>query len=61
MQQAIQFLKEVRAELNKVVWPTRQQTIRYTVIVVAVSLTIGLYLSILDQLFGNVITKIIAQ
>jgi preprotein translocase subunit SecE len=31
---ARQFMKEVRQELNKVAWPTRQEMVAYTVVVV---------------------------
>ena len=44
----VTFLKEVRAELNKVSWPTREQVIKLTIVVVAVSLTIGIYVGGLD-------------
>jgi preprotein translocase subunit SecE len=45
------FLKEVKAELTKVVWPTRQQVIQLTIIVVAVSLLVGIYIGGLDFAF----------
>ncbi|MEI7653179.1 MAG: preprotein translocase subunit SecE [bacterium] len=35
-------------EIQKVSWPTRQETIRLTLVVVAVSLFVGLYVGILD-------------
>lgn len=45
------FLKEVKTELTKVVWPTRAEVIKLTVIVIAVSVFIGLYIGGLDMLF----------
>ena len=42
------FLKEVKSELSKVNWPTRQETIKLTVIVIAISLAIGLYIGGID-------------
>ncbi len=45
------FLKEVRGELSKVVWPTREEVVKLTIIVVAVSLAIGLYIGGLDFIF----------
>ncbi|MBI2612036.1 preprotein translocase subunit SecE [Candidatus Gottesmanbacteria bacterium] len=42
------FLKEVRSELSKVIWPTRQETIKLTVIVIAISVAIGLYIGGID-------------
>ncbi|OGH38091.1 MAG: preprotein translocase subunit SecE [Candidatus Levybacteria bacterium RIFCSPLOWO2_01_FULL_38_21] len=38
------FLKEVQEELKKVVWPTREEVIRLTFVVIAVSLIVGLFL-----------------
>lgn len=35
-------------EIQKVSWPTRQETMRLTLVVVAVSLFVGLYVGILD-------------
>ena len=50
------FLKEVRDELKKVVWPTRQEVIRLTAVVIIVSLVVGLYLGGIDF----ILTKILA-
>ena len=44
----VKFLKEVQVELKKVVWPTREQALRLTGIVVGVSLVVGLYIGVLD-------------
>lgn len=54
------FLKEVREELNKVVWPSREQTIRYTILVIIVAAAVGLILGGLDYiltLFTDLIVK----
>jgi len=42
------FLKEVQEELKKVVWPTRDEVIRLTFVVIAVSLVVGLFLGGID-------------
>ena len=42
------FLKEVKAELLKVKWPTKQETIRLTGIVIAVSLIVGIFIGGVD-------------
>ncbi|MFZ2593682.1 MAG: preprotein translocase subunit SecE [Minisyncoccia bacterium] len=44
----IQYFKETRAELDHVTWPTQRQTVIYTTLVIALSLIIGVYLSVLD-------------
>jgi len=48
MTSPIQFIKEARSELTKVVWPTRKETIRITVAVVALSLAVGIFLGLVD-------------
>lgn len=45
------FFKEVKIEMKKVSWPTRQETIRYTLMVVLVSAGVALFLGGLDFLF----------
>jgi len=39
----ISYIKETKGELKHVSWPTRAQTINYTVIVIGISLIIALY------------------
>jgi preprotein translocase subunit SecE len=55
------FLKETRDELQKVVWPTRDEIIRLTAVVIIVSLGVGIYLGgadfILTKLIELIITK----
>ncbi|OGE42197.1 preprotein translocase subunit SecE [Candidatus Daviesbacteria bacterium RIFCSPLOWO2_01_FULL_39_12] len=50
MPNIIGFFKEVREELNKVVWPNREETIRYTVLVIIIAVVVGLLLGGLDYL-----------
>jgi len=45
------FFKEVLVELKKVTWPTRQETIKLTVVVIAISVLVGLFIGGLDALF----------
>lgn len=49
----LSFLSEVKAELEKVVWPTREETIRLTLLVIVISLIVGLYVGGLDFIFTN--------
>ena len=51
------FLKEVKVELKKVNWPTKQETIKYTLIVIGVSLAVMIFLGGLDFLFTWLIGK----
>ncbi len=53
------FLREVRVELSKVSWPSRQQLIAYTGVVLGLSLFVAIYLGGLDTLFAWIITRLI--
>jgi len=46
-----QFVKESRAELRKVNWPTRAQTVKFTSVVIGVSLAVAVFLGALDYMF----------
>ncbi|PIW76382.1 MAG: preprotein translocase subunit SecE, partial [Candidatus Portnoybacteria bacterium CG_4_8_14_3_um_filter_40_10] len=52
----VNFLKEVRFELKKVTWPTRQETIRFTLLVIGVSAGVAAFLGGLDYLFSIILT-----
>ena len=47
----LEYLKGVRTELKKVVWPTRKETIRYTEIVLVVCAFFALFFWALDTGF----------
>jgi preprotein translocase subunit SecE len=49
----VKFMAEVVAELKKVTWPTRQETIKLTMVVISVTLIIGLFVGGLDILMIN--------
>ena len=51
--------KEARAEIRKVVWPTRQESTQTTLIVVAVVLLMALILWGLDTLIGWLVSLVI--
>ncbi|CAH0993223.1 Protein translocase subunit SecE [Sinobacterium norvegicum] len=53
------LIKESRVEIRKVVWPSHQETLQTTFIVVAVTLIMALILWMLDSLLGMIISKII--
>ena len=50
----LNFVKEVVAELKKVTWPTRVETIRYTVMVIIISILVGAFVGGLDILFVRI-------
>jgi preprotein translocase subunit SecE len=50
-----QYFKEVVQETQKVTWPSRQQTLTMTALVVFASLAVGIYIGALDFLFERLL------
>ena len=46
------------SELRKVTWPTRAHVRNLTVLVFAISLVVGIYISILDAFFQTIIAML---
>ena len=53
------LVKGSRTEIRKVVWPTRQETVQTTMIVVAFVILVALLLWGLDSFFGWLVSKAI--
>lgn len=45
------FLQESHQELKRVDWPTKNETIRLTIVVIVLSLAVALFLGVLDFIF----------
>ncbi len=50
----IQYIKESKGELAHVTWPTRKQTIAFTILVIVLSILTSLYLGAFDTLFTTI-------
>ena len=55
MKRLRRYFTEVWSELKKVSWPTREQVRNLTVLVFAISFVIGLYITVLDQIFKGLL------
>ena len=55
----VRFYRETVAELRKVTWPTRQEALNLTRVVVIVILVVGLFLGVLDLLFARLFALIL--
>ena len=53
------YLKEVTQEIKKVSWPSKEQTINKTGLVIGVSLIVALYLAGLDLVFQKIVAAIL--
>ncbi len=56
----VQYLRETRAELRKVVWPTREEAINLTAIVVGTLMVMSIFLGAVDYLFQVLFRFLIA-
>lgn len=54
------FLKEAKRELKKVVWPNRRQTIKYTLVVIAISLVTAVFLGLIDYIMTIGVEKLLS-
>ena len=54
----LQFLREVRAELRKVAWPTRPEVVNYSIIVLITVVVLTAYIATLDFAFGELVFKL---
>ncbi len=57
MQAILTFLREAKVELSRVNWPSQQEVIRYTTLVVIISLLVAVFLGSLDFVFSFLVEK----
>jgi len=57
----INFTKESAAELKKVEWPSQNQTIQGTVVVLVACVIVGTFLWVNDQVWKEVVKKLLGQ
>ena len=55
----IKYFQDTRAELRRVTWPTREETRKLTLIIVAVTLVMAIFLGTLDYIFQGLVAGII--
>jgi preprotein translocase subunit SecE len=58
-QKIMTFFKEVRLETKKVNWPTREETLKHTLIVIIFSVVVAIYLGGLDFIFSVLLNKFV--
>jgi preprotein translocase subunit SecE len=55
------YLNEVKGELKKVTWPTKNDLQKTTLAVIVISIIFGLYLQVVDFSFRILVEKVIAM
>jgi preprotein translocase subunit SecE len=54
-----EFLREVRGELRKVAWPSREEVVNYSVIVFITVILLTFFIFTLDFIFGDAVLKLL--
>ena len=58
-QKIIQFLNGAKAELKKVTWPSKKQTLASTSVVIIIVFIVAIYLGIIDYILAKVVKWIL--
>ncbi|MEI8062084.1 MAG: preprotein translocase subunit SecE [bacterium] len=57
----IQYLKDTKAEMKHVNWPTKSQAINYTLLVIFLSVAVAAILGLLDAVFSEGLSKLVTK
>ncbi len=55
----LNYIRDVRGEMKHVSWPTRRQTIVFTLLVIAISVIVAVYLGLLDFVFSRILERLV--
>jgi len=55
-----EFIRQVRTETSKVVWPTRQETITTAIFVGILVIILSLFFLGIDSIFGSIVTWLLS-
>ena len=61
MVKVINFLKSSVQEVKKVTWPTQKQLINLTISVIGASLSVGIFVSVFDYVFKEMLTILLIR
>ena len=59
MQNFTKYIRQTMSELRQVSWPSQRQTIMYTILVIAISAVVALFVGAFDYLFSQGINFLI--
>ncbi len=59
MEKLINYIKESKAELKKVSWPTREQAIQSTILVIVISVLTAVFLGGTDYILNKILERIL--
>lgn len=54
------YFRGAISELRKVTWPTKKQTINYSIVVIAIAVGVAVYFGVADFIFSRILTILIS-
>ncbi len=57
----IDYLRSAKNELGKVTWPSKDQTVRYSVLVIGASLAVAIFFGVMDVGLSRLVTAALAN
>ena len=61
MDQLVKYFKDTASEMKQVAWPTQQQALMYSALVIAISALVALYAGAFDYLFQQFISFVVER
>lgn len=55
----ITYIKNVRAELSHVAWPSTRTAVAHTLVVIAISIGIAIWVGLLDYVFTSIVSRLV--
>ncbi|MFH1890181.1 MAG: preprotein translocase subunit SecE [Candidatus Kuenenbacteria bacterium] len=59
MNKLVQYIKDSKSELKKVIWPTKKQAINHTALVIGFSLAVAAFLGIIDFALNKLLETVL--
>jgi len=53
------YIRESIAELKKVTWPTKKQTVNYTLLIIGISLAVAFFIGVVDYILSLGVEQVI--
>lgn len=57
----VEYFRTSQIELKKVIWPSKKETTRYSILVIGMSLVVAVFFGILDYIFNLGLTQFISR
>ncbi len=61
MENLVQYFRDTFSELKQVKWPTQNQAMVYTGLVIGISVAVGLFVGLFDHIFSLIISLIVER